>query len=685
MTPLSPHARSILLCLLASPESVVTTSALAGQLHVSARTVQRALPEVSDWLKQYDIILESKTGSGLHMTADSAQCQAALAALSRPNQMEISREERRKSILNELLLASQPIKAGWFSKHFGISGGTLSDDLHAIEAWAKPYGLVLQRKAGSGISLHGSEAAYRSAIAAMIDSRTLLQLLRGSEPPDCPPSVIRSAEQTAQLEQIIANAQEHLGICLTDSGYAALFVHLSLAITRLQQGQAISIPSEQLSRLRMLPEYAAAEEITDALQTAFSIRIPADETGFITMHLIGSSVRTKTGHNLTDINSLELYRLAREMSHIVEQKLQVSFDGSELLLDGLCTHLEPVIHRLRLGIPIENSECAEIKQNYPELYAAAQDACALLKREFHIAEIPDTEIALLTAHFGAALEELRTKEKTITAVVTCPTGVGTSRLLAASLTQAFPQLELRGTRSAFHLDPEALKNEGIDIIISTVDLDIKYRFIRVSPVLTERDKMVLNTVIPTILQQKKFATHPIRAPFGRAQVDEIGRASTELSELLDHIVISPVHLVHARTELIEAAAKLFASDDISSDIIRQVFENREALGDTYIKPFRALLLHGRTECVSHCRFGYVRLQPPLYENGKIIQGAIVMLIPSEQDTTCQKLMSRISALLLDHHELLQDMRSGNLTGLRDTLTSLLLPYYKKNIKELLGE
>ena len=685
MTPLSSHARSILLCLLASPESTVTTAALAGQLHVSARTVQRALPEVSDWLKQYDIILESKTGSGLHMTADAAQCQSALAALSRPNQTEISREERRKSILNELLLASQPIKSGWFSKHLGISNGTLSDDLHAIEDWAKPYGLILQRKAGSGISLHGSEVAYRSAIAAMIDSSTLLQLLRGTTPPpDCPPSVVRSAEQSAQLEQIIANAQEHLGIRLTDSGYAALFVHLSLAVTRLQQGQAISIPSEQLSRLRMLPEYAAAEEITDALQTSFGIEIPADETGFVTMHLIGSSVRTKAGHNLTDINSLQLYRIAREMSHIVEQKLQVSFDGSELLLDGLCTHLEPVIHRLRLGIPIENSECAEIQGNYPELYAATQEACILLKREFHISQIPDTEIALLTAHFGAALEELRTKEQTITAVVTCPTGVGTSRLLAASLTQAFPQLELRGTRSAFHLDPQALKNEGIDVIISTVDLDIKYRFIRVSPVLTERDKMVLHTVIPTILQQKKLVV-PTHTPFGRGQVEDIGRASTEVLELLDHLAVSPIQLVHSRAELMEAASKLFASDDISCDIIRQVFENREALGDTYIKPFRALLLHGRTECVSHCRLGYVRLQPPLYENGKIIQGAIVMLIPSEQNTACQKLMSRISALLLDHNELLQDMRAGNISGLRNTLMNLLFSYYKKHVKELLGE
>lgn len=46
------------------------------------------------------------------------------------------------------------------------------------------------------------------------------------------------------------------------------------------------------------------------------------------------------------------------------------------------------------------------------------------------------------------------------------------------------------------------------------------------------------------------------------------------------------------------------------------------MGDTYIKPLFALLLHCRTKAVSDCRFGYLQAQPPVYEAGKMIMGGI---------------------------------------------------------------
>lgn len=46
------------------------------------------------------------------------------------------------------------------------------------------------------------------------------------------------------------------------------------------------------------------------------------------------------------------------------------------------------------------------------------------------------------------------------------------------------------------------------------------------------------------------------------------------------------------------------------------------MGDTYIKPLFALLLHCRTKTVSDCRFGYLQAQLPVYEAGKMIMGGI---------------------------------------------------------------
>ena len=67
------------------------------------------------------------------------------------------------------------------------------------------------------------------------------------------------------------------------------------------------------------------------------------------------------------------------------------------------------------------------------------------------------------------------------------------------------------------------------------------------------------------------------------------------------------------------------------------------MGDTYIKPLFALLLHCRTKAVSDCRFGYLQAQPPVYEAGKMIMGALVLLAPDTGDPIPVEGMRMVSA------------------------------------------
>ena len=128
----------------------------------------------------------------------------------------------------------------------------------------------------------------------------------------------------------------------------------------------------------------------------------------------------------------------------------------------------------------------------------------------------------------------------------------------------------------------------MELVVSTVELDIKFRYLRVNPMLTMQDKMLLGTAID------------------------------------------------------------------------------------------ALLLHGRTALTEHSCFGYVRLDPPFYEKGRVMLGAVVMLIPDGvHSEACACIMSEISGLLLENRVLLDAMRAENTDGLRGPLEGLLLRFYKR--------
>lgn len=104
------------------------------------------------------------------------------------------------------------------------------------------------------------------------------------------------------------------------------------------------------------------------------------------------------------------------------------------------------------------------------------------------------------------------------------------------------------------------------------------------------------------------------------------------------------------------AAELFSTQPQAARRVEQALRRRETLGDTYIQPLRALLLHCRTDDVSGCRVGYLCAEPPVYEKGQIIQGAIVLLAPAAGELP-REIMQAVSALLIEEPELIRALRA----------------------------
>ena len=80
---------------------------------------------------------------------------------------------------------------------------------------------------------------------------------------------------------------------LTDSAFVGLIVHLALAIVRIKKGDKITINQEFLKELKDSEEYLIASNLSINISEEFSINIPEDEIGYITMHIKGSRNRNE--------------------------------------------------------------------------------------------------------------------------------------------------------------------------------------------------------------------------------------------------------------------------------------------------------------------------------------------------------------------------------------------------------
>lgn len=705
-SPRSPRLTSrqaaLIRVLLQTGAEPVTVGEVAKQLDVSSRTVLRELREVEKWFRGNGVRFVRKPSVGLSVQEDERTLQLLRQLLdSEQVQVNSSRQERRRQLLGELLLAKEPIKSYVFLNRFQISEGTLSADLDALEEWLSTYDIRVIRRPGLGLLLKGSETAYRQAIAGaafeFLDESEILNLLRGAGtektalpfPNDRLFGFIEPRTVTF-IEKVLRDTEKQLGIQYTDSGYMALVVHLSLAIRRLQNGERIELDAEELDRLQALPEYDVAQQIAASIGERFQLSIPAAEAGFITMHLCSARI---WGHNSSgQLQAVNTRQLVTALVQSVERQVGLPFHTCQRLLDDLTSHMDALVNRLALGQRLDTMQNAVqtemLRQNYPEIYNAIEQSKGLLKSRLGAESFPPSEITFIAMHFAAAAELLRAKQRRVSAAVVCPSGMGASRMLAANLTRSCPDVDVRQVASALRITPDSLRRDGIDLVISTVPLQIDFPFVCVQAIPQAQDMLKITQAIEALSHRRKEQhEQPLKTEtprMTRSRMESLVRLGTEITQILDHFTLyEPPPISHSE-DLIGCAAGLFADGIASRQIIGADLARRETVQSTFLPEMRIYLLHCVTRAVQHCRFGYLRLlQPLVIPEGKV-EGAVLMLAPKSDFTEGKDVISHVSILLAENNAFLSALKRGDGKEGKTLAETALLQYYESELRRKTG-
>lgn len=653
---LSENGRKILNILLEQAGTWLTAAKLAECIGVSRRTVLRELPSVEQWLSDNDACLTRSPGVGIQLTASDEVLNQVFQDLNSETP-EMTRKERIQHLLIMLFHSSEPIKAYVMARELNISERTLKSDLDQLEEALLPFEIRLCRRPGVGTWLDGSPEALRRAIGSILraelPSEDIHQLLLGGLPTSGVLSELLDPEITEGVLSVLRRFDSEEAIGFTDTGYLTLAIHLILSIQSMRSGTEPPIPSTSAFS-------APTRRLASSLEKTFGVILPDTERQYLENYLKANRPdRSRQGWDNAD--EWNLRHLASQLISAMEVTMDLEFSRYPALLNDLCCHLRSVLYRAEQGRPIDNPSVDLIKAQYPDLWNATRNCCDMLAETGEFPVLNDEEAAFLAMHFGAIIERENLLRLKIHAVVVCPYGMASCRFLISQLQKEFPTIQISRCGSVRDVSPEELEHDQADLVISTIPLEMDFPCVIVSTILTARDKELLQAAISQIKNKPSRPKKRLHSEDWQG-LYYAGKLSASISELLDTFVIDRIIAPGSRSALITRASQLFCPLEADAKLVESGLLRREAQADTYVKPLRAVLLHCKSSAVSGCRFGYLESTPPVYENGKIISGALVLLIPDDGDQARLEIMQSVSSLLVEDDRLITALRSGDRPG-----------------------
>ncbi|MDQ0221186.1 PRD domain-containing protein [Peribacillus cavernae] len=671
-----------------------TALSIATHLNVSVRTIHRDLKAVEKILQSFSLHLTRDTNEGLTIQGKNEQIFRLIQHLTGMHPIDQTLEERKLMLLLALL-KEESYKIQSLAVFLGVSVTTLTTYLDELTDWLRQFNLQITKKRGVGVELTGTEANKRTALASyfllyfneeLIERLFLLENGQLTQEkilnyflPDYLLAIDRSVNAT------YSKAQSPL----TDSDYIRLIVHIYITMQRTEAGFLLG--EEVGHRNELTDEYNLIKKICKELVAAYPVSVNKDDIIYLAVILKGSK------HHAADVvhfDSILLGQMIKNLIKDVSSQLHVDLKQDFSLFQGLLAHMEPSLFRIKKQMSLFNPLKEDIKRKYPVLFMAIKNS---LEKEFKDIIFPDDEIAFIVLHFGSALV-LREEEISIKALIVCPTGIGTSKMLASRIKKEIKEIDSVEINSIKDIQQQG-NLTSYDAIISTIRLPfIDIDYILVSPLLSEENilsiRSYLRKNIENLMKNKQYSKSAQQkaTTSGRAKVpltdllQELKDVQQSIEAVIHNFRFFKVQNLMGHEPIIENMIEMAEKEQLltHAKAVIESLKKRERLGGLGIPNTGMALFHSRHTKVKELIFQVSYLDEPCLVKGMdgsdmYMKNLLLMLAPEELSTRQQEIVSLISTGLIESNEAIMIFSSSNEEMIRTRLEAIFLDYLHTNL------
>jgi mannitol operon transcriptional antiterminator len=310
-----------------------------------------------------------------------------------------------------------------------------------------------------------------------------------------------------------------------------------------------------------------------------------------------------------------------------------------------------------MNMDIRNPFLDNIKEKYLEYFEISKESLLFLEKNLN-KKIPESEIGFITMHLGSAIEKAKSSSKRMyRVIVSCTSGIGSSRMLAARLDKEFKNIKIVDVVSTVAIDEIWIKEKGIDFVISTVQIEKTITpIIIVTPLLVDDDIKNINDFMGELdkVEVKVTAEIEIMKNFERTDLKEkatnLINYCKAIVSIIDNYFFKYFDKVENIEELIRRLSSIISDEEETQTCIIQDLLNREKSGSTILRGKGIILIHARTNGIETLKLGIIKLKETLKKKEEDIELVIVMLAPVKANKKELEIISEISKHLVIDEE-----------------------------------
>lgn len=586
--------------------TVTTFRETADGLDLKERSVRYDVDRINDLLKDKKLPLIEKRPKGVLVYPDGLPEDA----LTECREFYFSTEERMDLELMILMILKDDFKINWLARDFQVARSTVKNDIAALEKKLEPLGLTITYT--DKFRITGPKPDRTSLLNS--EFKKYLPLLM--TPPEKPSNfeaallnVIAKAYKGVSVRGIVDAVNEMLEdnrIVLADISYNWYISNVLILMWFIINGKIYPL-SDTISVSSCQAGFACFIEKLEAL----SGRKVSDQNAAILVRFLDFT--SKFARYNSDIDLVEAEAVTFRLIDRMSDEMETSFSKDTLLVEGILSHMFPLLQRVRNGICLDDKMITVLSDEDLPVLRLVKEICRSIQPLNRIQS--EDEYVYLVIYFLASIRRMKSiPPKKI--LLVCGHGYGTTTMLKEKLQNEY-QIRIVRTLPVYRISTENL--EGIDAVISTtkIPVELPVPAIVVNPLPTGEDydaiealgikRKRIGSSLLSLEQKLDFLSSEDRQKVMDLIEKELGCQSvthkTEGRSLRKLLRFDSIRLIETapdwRTAVWQAGDILIRQGAVTGEYVDATIRGMEKLGFYAVTDGEFAMLHGRVSDAVH--------------------------------------------------------------------------------------